>query len=67
MDGLQALPFLVQAGAVGISFALIGLLYWVIKVVKTIVGNHLVHSTETQMELVAAIKELTTLIREKLR
>jgi hypothetical protein len=52
-------PTLVQGGAVGISFALIWLLFWLI---KTIVGNHIAHSNQVQMEMTKAIQKLSDVI-----
>ena len=55
----ESIPLLVQAGAVGISFALIYLLFWLIKVV---VGNHIEHSTQAQIDMTKAIQKLIGVI-----
>lgn len=77
----QTITILVQAGAVGIAILLVALLYWVVKnntmreqLLTTLLGNHTEHqlsATEKQAEamtnLATSIKELSTIIREKLK
>jgi len=58
MNG-NTISILVQAGAVGISFALIYLIYWLI---KTIVGNHIQHSTAAYLKMAKAIQKLSNVI-----
>jgi|GEM_PF-3520437 len=55
MNEAQLVPTLVQAGAVGISFALIYLCYWLI---KTIVGNHISHNTDAMIKMVETLTKL---------
>ena len=59
METTTTLPLLVQAGAVGISFGLIYIIYWLIKVV---VGNHIQHNTEAMAKQAKALNKLATAI-----
>lgn len=47
--------FLVQAGAVGISLALIGLIYFLVRMIFRLVTNHMTHSDEIMNKLIVVI------------
>ena len=65
---------LAEYGSVGIAISLVLLIWWVVKnntdredKLTSIIGNHLEHQTEATAALCVAIKELSTIIREKIK
>lgn len=60
MNEVSTLQLVIQGGAVGISIALIGLVYFIVKSVTKVASNHLVHLNETLMRMTKAIEKLCT-------
>ena len=61
MDNIETL---VQAGAVGISIALIGLVIFIVKKFMEHLGNHSQHQTDATIENTKATIELKGAVKE---
>ena len=65
---------LAEYGSVGIAIALVILIWWIVKnnseredKLNTTINNHIQHTSCAIADLSVAIKELSTIIREKLK
>jgi len=75
---LQYLSSVVQYGAVGLVAIALVVITWAIKyltdansrnqgILTTIISNHIDHQTTSNRDLTVAIKELSTVIRERIK
>lgn len=59
---MDLVQIIIQGGSVGIAVYAIYALTKIISELKTIIGNHIDHSTEVQKDLAVAIAELKEVI-----
>jgi hypothetical protein len=65
--GEMDLTTLAQYGVAGVAIAAIVALIVITKALIKLVGNHIEHNTEAVSDLREVIKELSTLIRERIK
>ncbi len=64
MESLESIQTLVQAGAVGISIALIILIFFIIKIFMKHLNNHSQHQTDAMTESIKVTGQLNGAVRE---